>query len=215
MNSKLSQNLRTLMNETKLSESELSRRTGVAQPIIHRMLDGNNKNPKIATLNPIAKYFQVTISQLIGDEHLSHIHAITSTEHKGWSSLPLITWKDALHWHEIMNNYKALSKYPMVFTDFNVTQKAFGLEVKDSSMEPKFSKGTILIIEPEKQPKDRDFVIVNLNNHPEAIFKQVLIDGVNHHLRSLSTEINNNIIISSSDKYIGIVVQSRTDYEDK
>lgn len=51
-----------------ISQNELSRRTGVTQPTIHRILSGESLDPDSATLSPLAAYFEVTPSQLRGDE---------------------------------------------------------------------------------------------------------------------------------------------------
>ena len=58
--------LSSLMQAQKLSSSELARRTGVAQPIIYRLMNGNTCNPQILTVKPIADYFAITIDQLLG-----------------------------------------------------------------------------------------------------------------------------------------------------
>lgn len=66
----IAKNLKTLMTRMTLSEHELSRKTGIKQPIIHRLLSGENTNPKLDTVKPIARYFSISISQLIGEEAL-------------------------------------------------------------------------------------------------------------------------------------------------
>ena len=67
---KLSQNLKILISNAKISENELARRTGIAQQIINRILLGENQNPKILTIIPLAHYFGVSVSQLIGDDEI-------------------------------------------------------------------------------------------------------------------------------------------------
>ena len=51
----LSENLRTLMWKFELSESELARRVGISQPVIHRIAKGITTNPNVETLRPIVK----------------------------------------------------------------------------------------------------------------------------------------------------------------
>lgn len=76
----LSANLKVLMSLSKINASELARRTGIAQPIIHRLSTGQNTNPKLATIKPIARYFSVTVSQLIGEDPLPNEKAHTTAE---------------------------------------------------------------------------------------------------------------------------------------
>lgn len=79
---KLATILKELLQKNKISESELARKTGVCQPVIHRMASGETDNPKIKTLLPIARYFDISIDELIGDkplirDGLSNASAIT------------------------------------------------------------------------------------------------------------------------------------------
>jgi len=55
-----------LMTANNLSASELARKTGITQPVIHRLMTGATVNPQILTLKPIADYFGVSIDQLLG-----------------------------------------------------------------------------------------------------------------------------------------------------
>lgn len=62
--------LTELLESEGLSEAEFARRTGLAQPMINRLARRLNNNPKVSTLAPIAKYFNVTFSQLLGEDPL-------------------------------------------------------------------------------------------------------------------------------------------------
>src|SRR3989338_4638201 len=101
----LSTNLKTLMGLAKINASELARRTGIAQPIIHRLSTGQNTNPKLATIKPIASYFTVTVSQLIGENALPNdpTYAVNMAQ-SGFNRVPLITWKDAIKWQEVLSH---------------------------------------------------------------------------------------------------------------
>lgn len=52
--------LKALMTNEKLSQRELSRRSGVSQPTIHRMLSGLTLEPTYSTAQALANYFAVT-----------------------------------------------------------------------------------------------------------------------------------------------------------
>src|SRR5215216_7490151 len=93
---KLASTLKTLLGELNLSESELARQTGVGQPVIHRMASGETDNPKIDTLRPIAKFFDISLEQLIGDIPLEK-KSIFHVERE-WFNIPLITLMDVADW---------------------------------------------------------------------------------------------------------------------
>src|SRR3990167_6888325 len=134
----LSLNMKTLMSSAQINASELARRTGIAQPIIHRLSTGQNVNPKLATIKPIARYFMVTVSQLIGEESLpagsnDQPALRVNTEHKGWNQVPLISWEDALIWPERLAEYKNSSQVEFVPTDANVSSMAYSLRIQGST----------------------------------------------------------------------------------
>ncbi|HHF7349426.1 TPA: helix-turn-helix domain-containing protein [Legionella feeleii] len=205
---KLSKNLKNLLCNAKISENELARRTGVSQQIINRILSGENKNPKIATLNPLASYFMVSISQLIGEEEFNQ--SMLSTAHHGWREIPVI-------------NYELLAKAPAyelmmlsgekLLVDVKASNKVFAIKMYDESMEPKFSKGTLLIFDSSKKPANGDFALFMLPND-KIVFRQVFIKNNKFYQKSLNPNSENYKLTSLNDelKCCGLLIQSRTDY---
>ena len=59
--------LTILMAREGLSDNELAERTGIPQPTISRIKNGDSRDPRDSTLRPLAKYFRLSISQLRGD----------------------------------------------------------------------------------------------------------------------------------------------------
>jgi len=205
----LSNNLRNLLHGAKLSENELARRTGIPQQMINRMLSGVNKNPKIATLLPIAQYFKVTISQLIG-EIINTDEVRLNTEHQGWSEISLITWKDIIS----LGITSANKKYPTVLTDAVVTKEAFAVKMPDNSMELKFDKGTVLIFESKKLPKNHDFALFNTSLNSAVIFRQILLKHDAVYAKCLNPKLDcfKAQKIEGDINYFGVLIQSKIDH---
>lgn len=65
--------LRKLIIDTRIKEAELSRILGISKSTLHQLLNTDNISPQIDTLRPIAKYFNITIDQLIGDSPLNNL----------------------------------------------------------------------------------------------------------------------------------------------
>ena len=63
----LNRNLSILMKENGVSLSLLYRNTGIAIPTIKRLQNDPTTNPTIGTLLPIANFFGISITQLIGN----------------------------------------------------------------------------------------------------------------------------------------------------
>ena len=63
--SRLASNLRYLLDEVaKISENALSVETGVPQPTINRILSGKSRDPRDSTIEPIARYFRVSVEAM-------------------------------------------------------------------------------------------------------------------------------------------------------
>jgi len=61
----LAKNLKTLIAREGISEAELSRRCGVTQPMINRIVNAKTDNPKLKTLLRLSRYFGITITELV------------------------------------------------------------------------------------------------------------------------------------------------------
>jgi len=131
--------------------------------------------------------------------------------------IPLIDWKKATSIDYIREKMQFDSKNHVLFTDAVVSDHAFALILKDSSMEPQFPKGTVLIIDPKKSHRDRSFVVAKINNHEELIFRQLIIDGPNHYLKPISPDLENfeMCLLGKEDEIRGILIQARHDYEEE
>lgn len=201
---KLASTLKNLLEKQKLTESELARKTGVGQPVIHRMASGETDNPKIETLRPIAKYFSISIDQLVGDAPLTYDSPVFQIEQELFN-VPLISLKDATQWPTIQNS-------PFhVQTDIKITAAAYAIRLKDSTMYPMFPDGTLLIIEPNQPYRHKDFVVAYLESESQAVFKQLLIDGNHHYLKSVNNEYPLKQL-EPSDKILGVMMQARIDF---
>jgi len=60
--------LAALMSQKKISQNYLAEVTGVPQPTIHRILIGGSKEPRNSTIKKLANYFEISTTQLLGDE---------------------------------------------------------------------------------------------------------------------------------------------------
>lgn len=76
----LASRLTALMQQQKLSSSELARLTGIAQPVIYRLMTGQTENPQILTIKPIADYFTINIDQLMGFSSLNSPKSLSNMD---------------------------------------------------------------------------------------------------------------------------------------
>ncbi len=194
MDTAVKNNLKKLMlADGKISEGELSRKTGVPQSTIHRILTGEIKESKPSTLKPLAGYFGLTLAQIQGDEPIpvqrqteivQNIQSVNkSNNYLGTPArlLPLITWEQAANWKKACKSYQHDSNNGWVATNKSVGSYAFGLTIQGNSMTstngPSFEDGCEIVVDPERQPAHHDFVVVKQSGKDSAILRQLSVEG--------------------------------------
>ena len=192
----LADNLSTLMKRFAISSSELARRTGIGQTVIHRLVNQQTSNPKIDTLRPIAKFFALSISQLIGDEDLNKplIHAIS-----------IIPWQETTHWQSYVENTPSCEQ---VIADLPSSEGVFATLMNDHTMEPKFPIESTLLFDSQRGFEDQRFALVYKTAQQQVIFRQTLVDGEMQYLKPLNHDFKIQRF-TEEDVCLGIMLQAK------
>lgn len=115
-------------------------------------------------------------------------------------SVPLLSSVQAGAFKEVLDSdYPGGDGVVMIPTTMPVNRYTFALRVQGDSMEPKFTEGMLLIVEPELDPQPGDYVIAK-NGSEETTFKQLVKDGVDWFLKPLNPRypikpLNGNTVI--------------------
>lgn len=212
----LSKILKKLLYDRRMNPSELAREVDLPAPTIHRLVTGKSTRPYRSSLEPIADFFSLSVDQLIGDEPLPEpaINQKLPTTTLKVKQIPLL-----LSWENIepfLLDKKSLTIDDQVFVDLASSDNAFALQMNDSSMEPYFHKGTILILDPEKPAKDRGYVLAKIDESNALIFRQILIDGEHQYLKPMNPDLNAfpMRILKKNDKILATLIEFRHRYND-
>jgi len=210
--SSLSTNLRMLMRiNGNLSTSELARSVQLPQPTIHHILTGATKNPRKRALEALSDFFSVTVQQLTGEETIPHIIPDTIKKDLHLKTVPIIDWDILKKWP--LPDTKGLN-VEEVLLDKKIAPNSFALVLRDSLMEPLFPENALLIFDFEKQPKDRDFIIVHLKNEDGILFNRLFIENNQYYLKQELADGNARLIKldKSSDRILGTLTEVRIQY---
>ena len=199
-----------LLNQGGISEAELARKISIPRATINRLASGRTPDPRASTLSAIAHYFNVSVDQLLGKQPLyfDSNQTIIATKH---SSIPLVDLKETINWKELINRLKPDEHFDWIMVDPSIDEGKFALRVKGESMWPQFQENTILIIDPKKEAKNRDFIIAHIKKNDEIIFRQLIIEDRYRFLKAINN-IFPTIQLDDQDKIIGIVIQIRKSY---
>lgn len=196
----LTDNLRKLMHERSISEAELARQTGIPQPTLHKILSGKTGDPRSSTLKSLADFFGISIDGLITGTH-TQTHNGNNTQ-----SIPVIDWNDTVNLDSCLSRINPANWSNWVVSE-HVSNKAFALTSKPS-LEPKFPKGSILILDPETAPEDGDLVLAYFKDSNSTSIRELSIDGPIRELttickpKNISTPCDQNIVI------LGVVIKA-------
>lgn len=199
--------LQNLLELHHISPTELSRRSNVPQPTLHRLLSGPTRKPNSSTAEALCVFFKVNKNQLLGIEPLNHCRA---NDHL--LRIPLVSWDNIYEFY--LDNFDVKFDIKTIVVDPTITKNSFALITTDSTMEPLFPPETTLIFDPTHEIKDRCYVLVFIKDEKKAIFRQLIIDGNLRFLKTLNPDIANIMIrkLTSDDLILGTLIQAKKNY---
>lgn len=177
------------------SEGELSRRSGVTQPTIHRIIAGESKSPKRDNVERIAKALRVPAEWLwtggarpdLVDETGSNVEA-TVQPHRSFS-YPEISWVQAGTPEEAIEPSN-VAACPRHASDVWAGDNGFWLRVVGASMTGSsgnsFPEGFLILVAPDIEPHPGQYVVARMTDTNEATFKQLVRDAGELFLKPLN-----------------------------
>lgn len=201
----LAKNLRKLIDSRGVSESEIAQSLNIPVLTVRRIVSGETTDPRISTLKLIADYFNVSIDSLIGSKDNNPLNIMTKNIPQ---FVPILDWKTAGK----INSLKDIDLttwnewYPIALGDnLSLSEGAFALESRPS-MQPRFLKGTLLIIDPSVSPTDGDIVLVKMKADSDLSLRELIIDPPKWRLQPVVTGSEMLFYNETQHQIVGIVV---------
>lgn len=203
--------LNYLLKQARISEAELARQINIPRATINRLVSGRTPDPRASTLNAIAQFFNVSVDQLLGKQplYIGLNHSVIATQQ---TSIPIIDLDKSKQWEDIISSLKPDTHFDWIMVDPSIDEGKFAIRIHGESMWPQFQANTILILSPEKEAKNRDFVIAYIKKNNEMVFRQYIVEDRYKFLKAINN-IFPTIQLDESDKIIGVVIQTRQTYE--
>ena len=187
--------LQQLIKARQHNSHSLAVASGVAQPVIYRILHGHTQNPKALTLIALARSLDVNLEQLMGISPWQ-----TSSPDLIW--IPHIHATDLHHWSQTPS---VASKW-IPSHDPTAAKHCFATTLWDDTMAPAFAAGGIIIIDPQRQAQHHDHVLVQSNKG--WLFRQYLSDQHHHLLKATNKDFPAKAM-QANDRIIGVVIEYR------
>lgn len=177
MTTKVAQAMAELMRLAEVDDNQLSKITKVAKANISRLRNDPKANPTLATLKPLAEFFGVTVSQLLGEAPLNVDQGHGQVAYR----VPLLA-NDALL--EARDDV-AIKASQWLSTDYTVSEHAFAYKVLDTTLSPMFPYHSALIIDKKETYEDGSYLLVKSLASSKPFLRQYVIDGDSFWLKSV------------------------------
>lgn len=181
-----------------LNQTQLAERLGISpQSISH--WEKNISVPRSRRLKELAEILRVPQDYLIpnsnGEDTGSQTGGLT----------PLIEW-----------DIKNTQVIDWLACPIEHSAKTFALKIKGEAMigpaKPFFYEEDIIFVDPEKPAQSKSFVVVQLPNQDELVFRQLIIDGTKQVLRPLTPNWYEPFILLDDSAIIRGVVIFKGEY---
>ena len=207
----ISRNLKRLMMEKGENQSTLADKSGVGQTTIGRYIRCE-ATANSYTLKQLADALGVGISHIGTDStHLSVDHNVNGLAHgsnikQGLKTVlvPLISWMQLGAWQvEMAHQVQADAWLPC---PVQCGPGTFAVKVRGVSMEPKFSDGDIIFVDPSATATHGRRVIAEVDG--ETVFRELVLDGSRRFLTMLNGNFPGNrfVELGPEDRIIGVIV---------
>ncbi|MDF1760377.1 MAG: S24 family peptidase [Coxiellaceae bacterium] len=207
--------LNGLMSKTNTNINQLSKNTGLANTTIKRICTDSTCNPTLTSIAKIADFFGVTASQLIGAEPLDTDSNSYQPNFNQWQQVPIISLEQLVDWPNNIETVREQTDHQTVMTDLPTGDNTFAMIAEDETLEPKFSAGTILIFDAQKAPKNKDYIVLLMDNKPLPQYRQLLIDGPDQYVKTINPEFAHKAPVALIDnpcRILGVLIQAKSNY---
>ncbi|WP_323954422.1 helix-turn-helix domain-containing protein [Aeromonas caviae] len=167
---KVGAKIRALRKERKMTISELATQVDSDVGNISRLeRDIQGFSPQL--LSKIAEALRVPVAELFSDHQQPAQHQNMELATPDFHRIPVITYVQAGVWTETSEIRECDGNMAYITTDLDLGQRAFAIVIRGNSMEPEFTEGDLVLIDPDEPLHPGDFVVAK-NGEEEATFKK-------------------------------------------
>ncbi len=204
-------NIKRLMATKGLNEANLAKKTAIPQPTLHKILSGKTADPRISTLKLISEFFNISLDAVIYTPPHEQFDLGSNGVKRQTKHVPVISWEQCATAPECLsklatNNWDAW-QIATVKSEHVVSL------VSKISMEPKFQKGTLLMLDLNAKAVDGDLVVVHYPNTDETTLRQLFLDGPIKRLKAVNQEHEGDIL-DDKIRILGVVIQATRVFHD-
>ncbi len=203
MQRKLSENLISLMKYHQIGTIQLARAINIALSTLKNIRNGTHFNPTIDTLLPIARYFSVSLEELIEGDPLARKKRSSGKKValRQPKAIPVLSWEEAVNWPRRKPD---VLRY--VFTEKACSERCFALHFEyDMDI---FAAPGLFIVEPTSKPLHLNYVLLKKNGLAVPFVKKFIVDEELSFLKSI-TIANKLVPFDKKYRLLGVIIEYR------
>jgi SOS-response transcriptional repressor LexA len=200
-----------------LTEQQLADRIGVSRGSV-QMWERGDTAPKRGNQQAAADALGVTVAELMGLQTTAQVVRVSGPAADrveamaSMGAVPLISWVQAGCWSDVADPFQPGDADEWLPCPVAHGPRCYAVRVRGDSMNnpgarPSYSDGDIIFVDPDRRANHGDRVIVRLDDHAEATFKQLLIEDGRKLLKALNPEWSPRYIsINGHATIVGVVI---------
>ena len=154
--------------------------TGVPASVQSKIELGDIVSPSFIYIARLAKLYQLDMEGIYDASLTEGNSPATAAKATKGKQVPIISWVQAGAMAEVVLEHH---DFEVTLSPFRCSDDAYALEVKGDSMTSNpganhsFPEGSIIIVEPNAEPRHRSFVIARQDGTNEVTFKRLNMEG--------------------------------------
>jgi len=194
-----------------MSAADIARATKKTPGAVTQWLDGTTKSLKAETAAMLQAATGYSASWLATGKGQKKPN-LSPEPVSGGDGAPLISWVQAGAWSDVADPFEPGDADEWLPCPVKHGPRAYCVRVRGDSMHnpggrPSYADGDIIFVDPDRGAKTGDRVIVRLDDHQEATFKQLLVEDGRKLLKALNPEWSPRYIeINGNATITGVVI---------
>ncbi len=196
------------------TQEELARRVRVSQTAIHKLESGHSKSTRQTVQIAVACGVNPVWLGTGQGEMTNDSHQLAETSNKTMlactanmaNKVPIYSWQNVAGNNEVqvIEGWAPVSR--------QVGEDAYALVVQNDMMEPDFTVGDTIIIDPEVLPNNNRFVVARRKGADEPMLRKIIHDGDKKWLESTDKRFPPEVFSDLGFYILGVVVSKTKDY---
>ncbi|HGY0940885.1 TPA: LexA family protein [Vibrio cholerae] len=171
--------LREARKNAGLTMRTVAERTGVKVTTQSNIELGEVNEPGFHTIGRLAALYGISLDKLFGVSQEEGPEKLAAAKAQDMYPIPVLSSVQAGRWSESLLD----EDFDVIFSPYPCPRSCFALNVVGDSMtapsgaKHSFPDGSKIIINPEKEATNKDFVVVRLSGTDECTFKKLVMDS--------------------------------------